>query len=72
MLLPIDTTTKLPQHYSTLGVTKGTLFLVDPKTHQVLWSIFDPSKGSASRDLDRTAAEIVNRLKKDLNPNPKK
>jgi hypothetical protein len=72
MLLPIDTTTKLPQHQPTIGVTKGTLFLVDPKTHQVLWSIFDPSKSSASKDLDRTATEIVNKLKKDLNPNPKK
>ena len=59
-----------PQH-STLGRGKGTIFLVDLKSHQVLWSVFDPSKGMDSKEMDRTASDIVSRLSKDLNP-PKK
>jgi hypothetical protein len=66
----IDTDTKaheLPQT-STFGRTKGTVFLVDQKSRQVLWSVFDPSKGTDSKDLDRTASDIVSRIKKDLGP----
>jgi hypothetical protein len=64
----IDTETKahdLPQT-STFGRTKGTVFLVDQKSRQVLWSVYEPSKGSESKDLDRTASDIVSRIKKDL------
>jgi hypothetical protein len=71
-LLPIDTETKLPPVHSTFGASKGTLFLVSPKSHQVLWSVYDPPKGSDSKEMDRTASDIVSRLKKDLNPSPKK
>ncbi len=70
-MMPIDTETKLPPVRSTFGASKGTLFLVDPKTHQVLWSVYEPAKGSDSKEMDRTANDIVNRLKKDLNT-PKK
>jgi hypothetical protein len=66
-LLPIDTETKLPPVRSTFGSSKGTLFLVDPKSHQVLWSVYDPPKASGSKEMDRTASDIVNRLKKVLN-----
>jgi hypothetical protein len=70
-IMPIDTETKLPTVRSTFGASKGTLFLVDPKTHQVLWSVYEPAKSSDSKEMDRTATDIVNRLKKDLNT-PKK
>jgi hypothetical protein len=66
-LLPIDTETKLPPVRSTFASSKGTLFLVDPKSHQVLWSVYDPPKASDSKEMDRTASDIVNRLKKVLN-----
>jgi hypothetical protein len=66
-LLPIDTETKLPQVRSTFASSKGTLFLVDPKSHLVLWSVYDPPKASDSKEMDRTASDIVNRLKKVLN-----
>ena len=66
--LPVDTETKLPPVRSTFGASKGTVFLVDPKSHQVLWSTYDPSRGSDSKEMDRTASDIVSRLKKDLNP----
>jgi hypothetical protein len=67
-LLPVDTETKLPTVRSTFGASKGTLFLVDPKSHQVLWSTYDPARSSDSKEMDRTASDIVSRLKKDLNP----
>jgi hypothetical protein len=64
----IDTETKLhnPAQSSTFGRTKGTVFLVDQKSRQVLWSVYDPPKGSESKELDRTASDIVSRIKKDL------
>ena len=66
-LLPFDSETKLPPVRSTFGVSKGTFFLVDPKSHQVIWSVYDLAKASDSKELDRTASDIVSRLKKDLN-----
>jgi len=51
---------------STFGRGKGTLFLVDVKTRRVLWSVFEPPRGTAARELDRAAGRIAERLKKDL------
>ena len=68
ILLPLDPDAKLPPVRSTFGASRGTVFLVDPKSHQVLWSTFDPPKASDSKEMDRTASDIVSRLKKDLNP----
>ena len=48
------------------GRGHGTIFLVDVKTRQVLWSVFDPPKNNNPRELDRTAERIVKRLKEDL------
>ncbi|HLK46909.1 MAG TPA: hypothetical protein VKT49_02175 [Bryobacteraceae bacterium] len=53
---------------SSFGSGKGTVFLIDPKTHHVLWSAYKPSKSSRSDDLNRTASDIVSRLKRDLKP----
>jgi hypothetical protein len=68
-----DTVNKLsnPASSSGFGRAKGTVFLVDAKSHQVVWSVFDPPKSSSDSDLDRTASDIVNRIKKDLNPKTK-
>ena len=65
-----DTVNKLdnPNANSSFGRSKGNVFLVDAKSRQVVWSTFDPPRGSAARDLDRTASDIVSRIKKDLNP----
>jgi len=51
---------------ATFGQGKGTVFLVDPKSHRVLWSAYRPAKGSSSDDLNRTASDIVSRLQHDL------
>jgi len=32
----------------------------------VLWSVYDLPKGSDSKEMDRTASDIVSRIKKDL------
>jgi hypothetical protein len=61
----------LPGSNSSFGGGKGMVFLVDAKSRQVVWSAFDLPKSFASKDLDRTASDIVSRLKKDLNPGKK-
>lgn len=63
-----DTENKVAPPVSTFGRGKGTIFLVDAKSRQIVWSTFDPSKGTRNHDLDRTASDIVSRLKKDLKP----
>ena len=63
-----ETVNKLPSISagSFFGRAKGTLFLVDPKSKEVVWSTYDPPRDSTSKQLDRTANDIVSRLKKDL------
>jgi hypothetical protein len=63
-----DASTKLPTMaaLSSFGHSKGTLFLVDAKSKEVVWSTYDPPKDSTSHQLDRTANDIVSRLKHDL------
>ena len=51
---------------STFHRAKGTLFLVDPRSRLVLWSIYAPPKGASSVELDRTAAHIASRIHQDL------
>ena len=64
-----DTVNKLdtPGSSSSFGRGKGTIFLVDAKSRQVVWSIYELPKGSSAKELDRTASDIVSRLKRDLN-----
>ena len=63
-----DTVNKLdnPALHSSFGRAKGTVFLVDTKSRQVVWSAYQEPKGTTSKDLDRTANDIVSRLKHDL------
>jgi hypothetical protein len=63
-----DTVNKLdtPGSSSSFGRGKGTIFLVDAKSRQVVWSIYELPKGSSAKELDRTASDIVSRLKRDL------
>ena len=68
-----DTVNKLsnPASSSSFGRNKGTVFLVDAKSRQVVWSMYQPPKGSTSKEMDRTANDIVSRIRKDLNPKVK-
>jgi hypothetical protein len=55
-----------PALVSNFARNKGTIFLVDAQSREVLWSVYEPPKSFSSKDLDRTASDIVSRLKKDL------
>lgn len=57
-------------HSSSFSRSKGTLFLVDAKSRQVVWSDYLRSKDTSSRELDRTAKHIAARLTKTLTPSP--
>jgi hypothetical protein len=63
-----DVATKMvdPALSSTFGRGKGTLFLVDAKSREVVWSTFEVPRNSNAKELDRTASDIVSRLKRDL------
>lgn len=45
---------------------RGTIFLIDRKTRNVLWSTYDPPKTTSANDLNRIAEKITNKLAKDL------
>jgi hypothetical protein len=63
-----DTVNKLanPASNSSFGRAKGIVFLVDAKSKQVIWSSYDLPKDSTSKELDRAALDLVNRIKRDL------
>jgi hypothetical protein len=63
-----DTENKLsdPAANSSFGRGKGTIFLVNIKSKQVIWSVYEQPKGSGSVQLDHSALDIVSRLKRDL------
>ncbi|MGD0871900.1 MAG: hypothetical protein ABSB88_20310 [Bryobacteraceae bacterium] len=63
--------TSSPADSSSISRSKGTVFLVDTKSRQVVWSAYDLPKDTSSKELDRTASDIVSRIKKDLNPKKK-
>lgn len=65
-----DTVNKLsnPALRSSFGHARGTVFLVDTKSRAVVWSVYDPPKGTSGKEMIHTASDIVSRLKKDLKP----
>lgn len=54
-------------HPSSFGRGKGTVFLVDRKSRALIWSTYDRPKNKQEDTLDKTADQIVHRLKHDLN-----
>ena len=63
-----DTVNKLsnPASNSSFGRAKGTVFLVDAKSREVVWSVYEPAKSGTPKEMDRTANDIVSRIKHDL------
>jgi hypothetical protein len=45
---------------------RGNIFIVDRKSKNVVWSIFDRPKDSSPGELSKTAERVVKRLKDDL------
>jgi hypothetical protein len=48
---------------STFGRGKGTIFLVQAASRNVIWSAYDPPKNTRPDELDRIARRLVERLK---------
>jgi hypothetical protein len=44
--------------------SRGAIFLVNRKTRDILWSAYEPPKGTAPADLNRTADRIADKLAK--------
>src|SRR5260370_40387826 len=59
-----DKNDKPAPHISTFGHGRGTIFLVDLKSRAVIWSVYQKPSKSTSEVLDRTAAQIVQQIKK--------
>ncbi len=57
---------------STMGRGKGTIFLVDKKSRNLLWSMNRQPKNSGSQEMVVQARKIVDQLKKDLGLTPVK
>jgi acyl-CoA synthetase (AMP-forming)/AMP-acid ligase II len=51
---------------STMGRGKGNIFIVDRASRSVLWSVYEPTKNTTSRELTRTAERVVKHLQEDL------
>jgi hypothetical protein len=51
---------------SSVGRGRGTFFIVDRKTRNVLWSIYAEPKDSTPSELTKTAHRVALRLKNDL------
>jgi hypothetical protein len=64
----VETVNKLdsPGSSSSVGRSKGTVFLVDSKSRQVVWSTYELPRDATSREMDRIASAIVSRLRKDM------
>jgi hypothetical protein len=63
-----DTVNKADKEGS-MGVSgrgRGTIFLVDVRSRQILWSAFEKPKNSSPQELDHTAERVVKLLKEDL------
>ncbi len=50
---------------SPLSRGKGDIFLVDRKSHVVLWSMYATPKSSDSGDMNRLAGKIASQVQKD-------
>lgn len=57
---------------STLGRGKGTIFLVERKSQNLLWSMNRQPKHSGTKEMVGQARKIVEQLKKDLGMTPAK
>jgi hypothetical protein len=53
-----------PAPNSTFGRGKGTLFLVEAATRNVIWSVYAPPRNTTPKELDRAAQRIVEQLKR--------
>jgi hypothetical protein len=53
-------------HISSFNTGKGNFFIVDRRSRNVLWSIYERPKNSTPSELTKTAEKVVKHLKDDL------
>ena len=51
---------------SSFGRGKGTFFIVDRASRNVVWSTYAPPKDTSQAELSKTATRVIKRLKDDL------
>ena len=56
---------------TSMGTATGTLFVVDKRSGQVIWSTYARPKTYTAKDLDKSAGEVVKQIQEDLKPSPK-
>jgi hypothetical protein len=62
-----DSMSGAPQvRVSSFGKGKGTFFIVDRNSRNVVWSTYAPPKDTSSGELSKTAERVIRRLKDDL------
>jgi hypothetical protein len=59
-------------HASSFSRGKGTLFLVDAKSKQVVWSVYEKPKDTLPKTLDKTAKKVIEKLELDNGMKPVK
>ena len=67
-----DWASQKPSRSASFSRGKGTIFLVDRRTREVLWSMYSPSKTNRSPDLHKNAEVITKKLDEALHPKPVK
>ena len=60
-----DLWTQPVAHIGTFSKGRGTLFLVDRQSREVLWSTYQPVRSTQPDDVNRRADQITHRLMKD-------
>jgi len=55
-----------PARMSSLSRGRGNIFIVDRKSRNVLWSIYERPKDTTPGELNKTAERVVKQLKNDL------
>ncbi len=63
---------KPPQHFGGFSRARGTVFLVDRATRNVIWSFYEPATTSRPEDMQRRAKHISDKLSKHLKELSKK
>jgi hypothetical protein len=58
------------QRFGSFSRGHGTIFLVDRRTRNVVWSIYWPIKSSRPDDTNKRAGEIARKLQKDVTGKP--
>ena len=51
---------------SSIARSRGTIFLVDIKSKQVIWSAFEPARENTPRHMDQAATQLTARIKREL------